>query len=67
MPGRLPPRAAPAALSPGLPPLAGARPRPAVQDFLRGIGFYRRVLQLASSDEGSEEAAAEAAAGAAAQ
>jgi hypothetical protein len=37
---------------------------PAVDDFLRGIGFYSRFFELATSDEGSEEAAAAAAAGA---
>lgn len=42
-------------------PASAAWPLPAVDDFLRGIGFYRRVFQLVSSDDGSEEAAAEAA------
>lgn len=36
--------------------------RSAVDDYLRGIGFYARFLERASSDDGSEEAAAEAAA-----
>ena len=38
---------------------------PAVDDFLRGIRFYSRIFDLATSDEGSEEAAAAAAAAAA--
>ncbi|KAL4436962.1 hypothetical protein ABPG75_004101 [Micractinium tetrahymenae] len=41
----------------------GVDERIAVDDYLRGIGFYARFLEAASSDEGSEEAAAEAAAG----
>jgi hypothetical protein len=36
----------------------------AVEDFLRGIGFYSRLFELATADESSEEAAAAAAAGA---
>jgi len=38
---------------------------PAEEDLLRGIRFYARVFELASSDEGSEEAGSAAAAAAA--
>lgn len=42
---------------PALLPLTGA-----VDDYLRGIGFYHRLFQRASADLGLEEAAAEGAA-----
>lgn len=48
----------------GLGLIHGVDERIAVDDYLRGIGFYRRLLQLASADEGVEEAAAAAAAAA---
>lgn len=40
----------------------GVDERIAVEDFVRGIGFYARLFELASGDEGTEEAAADAAA-----
>lgn len=40
----------------------GVDERIAAEDFLRGIGYYRRILQLASADESSTEAGPEGAA-----
>jgi carboxypeptidase PM20D1 len=45
----------------GLGLIHGVDERIAVDDYLRGIGFYTRLLQLASADEGVEEGAAAAA------
>lgn len=62
--------ALPAACSLGVcltPPPFSTLPWLPVEDFLRGIGFYTRILELATQDEGSEEAAAEAAGAAAAE
>ena len=36
--------------------MQGVDERIAVQDCVRGIGFYARLLQLASSDESATEA-----------
>ncbi|PRW33795.1 Zn-dependent [Chlorella sorokiniana] len=52
---------------PSLATIHGVDERIAVDDYLRGIGFYVRFYQRASADQGSEEAAAEGAAAAAAE
>lgn len=57
-------RGARSALALANPRLPAAQTAAAVDDYLRGIGFYVRLYQRASADLGLEEAAAEGAAAA---
>lgn len=50
--------------TPATPHLPASQTAAAVDDYLRGIGFYVRLYQRASADLGLEEAAAEGAAAA---